>query len=606
MPINEAIANEQNTSAKSCHWYQEKINKHIDDKLKQQWQINNKIIARILARRGFVTNKQLANIFRPKLINMQNPNLLFGIDSGVKKITSSIINNEYIGIITDYDVDGACSASLLCAFLDHYNIRSIVKIPDRLKEGYGPNSRCLQELKDSNCDLIITLDCGSGCQKLLGDKTKVHCPVVIIDHHISNSSKSINIKAHINPNQQDDRSGLNNLCATGVVFMVLIALQKSLNDNRKNNLTLPKNNFNLKENLDLVALATVCDLVPLNDINRIFVTQGIKVLRQTKNHGLKALIRVSKIKNNIATRNLGFTLGPRLNAGSRMGSSDTAFKLLSATDSTTALQHSVTLNEFNDLRRTLVKTSIEKLEDSHKSIKQYAHKNAILCGSESWSMGIVGLLASSIVEKHHKPAFVMSFKNKDHNTAKGSARSIRGINLANLLKEAVATNAILSGGGHAMAAGFELSIDQIPIFADFLDNKMSVFQDSSYSKTRSKKFDEVLLFSDCNIDLLSQINKLSPFGMENDEPIFRINNTLLLSFDRLNINHIAIKIADTSNAISFLKGINFGEYNHALGNFLKNQIGQHIDIICRIQTGLRQNNKPDLYILDAYSSSTFT
>ena len=374
------------------------------------------------------------------------------MDVAVKEIVSAMVDNKKIGIIGDYDVDGTTSSSLLTNFFDHYNISSDVYIPNRLKDGYGPNISAFEQFIEKGIDTVITVDCGSASIKPLEYAYQNGVKVIIIDHHKVDNHLP-DCFAHINPTRKEDKSNLNHLAAVGLTFLFIVALRRSLRERQEfNDIKEP----NLKKYLDVVALGTICDVVQLKSLNRAFVKEGLKIINNTEKVGLKSLCSVAKIEN-IDVYELGYILGPRINAAGRTGSPELGFRLLTSDnkDETNAIADK--LNQLNQERQNIEKKvldqSIEKIENHMLENGLNDYPTSIFVSNDNWHLGVLGIVASRLKEKFHRPSFVISSKD-DISTA--SARSLPGIDIGKIIIEGVNDGILLSGGGHAMAGGFSL------------------------------------------------------------------------------------------------------------------------------------------------------
>ena len=381
---------------------------------------------------------------------MPEPSKLKDMTKAAERILHSVKTGEKIAIFADYDVDGACSAALLINWFRFFNVECTLYVPDRVQEGFGPNVKALQ-LLGSEHSLIICVDCGTLSHEAI--ESEHQSEIIVLDHHQS-EVKLPEAFSIINPNRLDDKSNLQYLCAAGVTFMFLISLNRSLrNDNwfEKNNMKEP----NLINYLDLVSLGTVCDVVPLVGLNRAIVKQGLKVIRSKKNLGLKTLLDICKVEANPSIYHLGYLLGPRINAGGRVGKCSHGANLLLNKDPKDSFKIASELDQYNKERQILEKDLVEKILNE---INKYKNDPVlILCGT-NWHEGVIGIVASRLKDKFNKPVIIISL---DDGVGKASARSIVGFDIGSVIIAATQEKILLKGGGHKMAAGFSIEINKI-------------------------------------------------------------------------------------------------------------------------------------------------
>ena len=370
----------------------------------------NNILETILYGRN-LKKEDFNNFLDPKVNNLLiDPSELFDMDIAVKEIVSAMVDNKKIGIIGDYDVDGTTSSSLLTNFFDHYNISSDVYIPNRLKDGYGPNISAFEKFIEKGIDTVITVDCGSASIKPLEYAYQNGVKVIVIDHHKVDTHLPKTF-AHINPTRKEDKSNLNHLAAVGLTFLFVVALRRSLRERQEFNAIKEPN---LKKYLDVVALGTICDVVQLKSLNRAFVKEGLKIINNTEKAGLKSLCSVAKIEN-IDVYELGYILGPRINAAGRTGSPELGFRLLTSDneDETNAIADK--LNQLNQERQNIEKEdldqSIEKVENHMQQNGLNDYPTSIFVSNDNWHLGVLGIVASRLKEKFHRPSFVISSKD---------------------------------------------------------------------------------------------------------------------------------------------------------------------------------------------------
>jgi len=550
----------------------------------------DEIVAKLLSIRKI--KKEEINFFlNPSIKNsLPNPYSLNDMQKAIDRTISCIVSNEKVGIFGDYDVDGATSTAILGNYFRALNLPYEIYIPDRQKEGFGPNEKGFDYLIENGSKLIFTVDCGTLSYLPIEYANTKKIDVIVIDHHQS----EINLpKAHsiVNPNRFDDRSELNYLCAAGVCFMFLVALNKKL---RENNWFINKsiNEPDLLNFLDLVSLGTICDVVPLVDLNRAFVNQGLKVVNQKKNLGLKTLIEISEIENNLTTYHLGYVLGPRINAGGRVGKSTHGAKLLLNNDSKDSFKISSELNNYNKERQLLEKELLKDIMDKDYGLTD---EPVIVLYGENWHEGIIGIIAARIKEKYNKPTFIISTKS---GLGKGSARSIYGFDIGTAVIAAVQNKILIRGGGHKMAAGFTLDTDKISEFKNFLIRKFKSININLESK-KNIFYDTEISPSAINIDFYDKINVLSPFGSGNPEPKFVIKNVRPINSKIVGEKHIK-SVFEGSDSSTF-KTITFNCVDNELGSYLLKKNIKNFNILGKLSLNEWRGQKNVEFIIDDIS-----
>ncbi|MEO1280833.1 MAG: single-stranded-DNA-specific exonuclease RecJ, partial [Pseudomonadota bacterium] len=427
---------------------------------------------------------------------------------------------EQVAVFGDYDVDGACSSSLMKRFFSHHGIDARIYIPDRLREGYGPNANAIKELIDDGAKLIVTVDCGTTSFEPLAAAKGTGTDVLVIDHHQSNETLP-DVHAVVNPNRQDDLSEQGHLCAAGVVFLVMVATARVL---RARGVYPGKfGDPALLNELDLVALATVCDVVPLVGLNRAYVTKGLQVMRGRRNIGLRALFDAAGLDQTPTPYHLGYILGPRINAGGRIGDSGLGATLLSTAHNGEAEKIAALLDRLNKERKAIEQQTLEEaMTRAELVVEETPDIPLVLVGSEEWHKGIVGLVASRLTERFHRPSCVLSWTKDAATGARsgtGSLRSVAGVDIGGAVRAAVDKGLLLKGGGHAMAAGLTVAEDKLAeleaYFAEALTETASEARASA-----GLEIDGALVPSAAKEDLLALIDRAGPFGQGNPQPRF--------------------------------------------------------------------------------------
>ena len=545
------------------------------------------LLAKLLLLRNIDENL-VSNFLLPDFKNnLPDPFLLNDMKKSVDRVIYALKNDEKIGIIADYDVDGSTSASILYKFLEKFSKKIIVKIPNRLVEGYGPNIRIMDEMLAKDVKLIFTLDCGTTAFNIVDNKKYSSIDTIIIDHHLSESICP-NVFSIVNPNKLEDKSGFNQLAAVGVTYLFLMALRKSLRSiNYFDNHNLEPNLLNL---IDLVAIGTVCDVVDLTDYNRVFVIEGLKLILNRQNKVISKIIDNSNFISTPTSTDLSFNIGPQLNAASRIDDSFLPFKLLTNKDMSEVEKISRKLLLLNE-KRKLIENQI--YEEALIQAEEQKNSNFILVYGNNWHNGVIGIIASKLVSKFNKPSIVISFGNS-HGT--GSARSIQSIDLSKIIHLAKDKKILIDGGGHKMAAGIKIKKNLLTKFKSFLDNFFKNYSENLFVKIN--KYDSILSLDKINLDLMDEILKLEPFGAGNNEPQFIIKDIKIQKTQIVKDKHILIFFQNDFS--TNLKGICFNCINSVLGDYLLNYKKYKFLIGCTIKKDNFSNIPlPQIIIKDA-------
>ncbi len=534
------------------------------------------------------------NFFNPKLKNLlPEPFKFKDLEKGVKRVASEVIVSRPIGIFGDYDVDGATSAAIISKYLEQCGCKTFIHIPDRFLEGYGPNEKALKGLNEKGSKLIITVDCGISSFEPLKAMNSVDIDVIVIDHHVPDITLPP-AYAIINPKRVDTDKGYEDLCAAGVTFIFLIGLNREL---RKQGFFKNRAEPNLFQFLDLVALGTVCDVVPLNQLNRALVKQGLNIMKRRENIGIKALFDISKISNAPSTQSLGFSLGPRINAGGRIGHSELGVNLLTENDESKAKVSASKLDELNKKRRFLTAELESKaigLIEKIKNKNDNRIPKAIVVNGDDFHQGITGIVAGRMKELYNRPVCLISINN---GIGKGSGRSIYGVPLGEIILEALNLKIIKTGGGHDMAAGFTIDPSEINNFNNFFNNKVSYFMEKGvprfcYIAT------SVIPISACTLEIAEWIEKLGPWGTGMEEPKFIVPNSKISSFRRFGSNneHASFYINDGSSKKLRVKKFNL--LNSDLDKVFKNYENINFDFLGSLTIDRWNNSKTIEFMLD--------
>jgi len=550
----------------------------------------DEIVARLLSIRK-IKKEEVKFFLEPTIKSiLPNPFILKDMDKAIDRTLAAIMKKEKIGIFGDYDVDGATSTAILGQYFRALNIDFEIHIPDRKTEGFGPNTKAFLEFITKGVSLIFTVDCGTLSFEPMDFAKNKNIDVIILDHHQS-ELKLPNAHSIVNPNRFDDRSELNYLCAAGVCFLFLIALNKRLRDQNwfVSNLI---NEPNLIKILDLVSLGTVCDVVPLIGLNRAIVKQGLKVLSEKNNLGLKTMLELNNIESNISAYHLGYVLGPRINAGGRVGKSSHGANLLLNRNPQETFKLASELNNYNKERQILELELLNKILNINY---QHNSEPVILLHGEKWHEGIIGIIAARVKEKFNKPTIIISVSD---GVGKGSARSIYGFDIGSTIIGAVQAGLLIKGGGHKMAAGFTIDMKKIQEFKEFLFRK---FKSININLEDKKKyyFDAQIAPSAVNIDFFENINLLAPFGSGNLEPRFLIENLNVVNSKIVGERHIKSLLAGSDSSI--IKTISFNSVDTDLSSYLLKKNTKNFNIVGKLSLNEWRGQKNVEFIIDDIS-----
>lgn len=540
------------------------------------------VLARLLTSRGIAAT-EAADYLNPTLRRMlPEPRRLADMDLAVARVQMALEKGETIAVYGDYDVDGSCSSALLMGYLKAVGASPRLYVPDRLAEGYGPNTPALLKLKEEGVHLVVTVDCGAGAAGPLSAARGAGMDVVILDHHACETPPEA--VAHVNPNRPGDESGLGYLCAAGVTFLFCVALGRAL---REAGRFSARREPDLREALDLVALATVCDVVPLMGANRLFVRTGMKRIDALARPGLAALAQVAGAKPPFSAYHLGFVFGPRINAGGRVGRCSLGYDLLAAVDPMAAADFAKALDTHNRERQAL---EAMILDEAMVLADAQADSPFILVAGEGWHPGVVGIVAGRLKERFGKPTFVAGFEG---GMGRGSARSVIGVNLGAMVRAAREAGVLTAGGGHAMAAGFSLSPEAVEPFRAFLTAR---FAETDISTEDAVALDVVISPSGATESLLTEIDKLGPFGAGNAEPLAGLPSVRVSFADVVGKDHVRLRLSGADgarlDAIAFRAGetdlgrgllASRGQLIHAAGRLRRNEWNGRVSIQMQIE-----------------------
>jgi len=546
--------------------------KPVDEKIERELLREiSPVLARLLALRG-ITPAQASDYLTPRLRNLlPDPFVLKDMQAAVLRVAAALEAGERIAVFGDYDVDGSTSAALLSDFLSALGAGPRIYIPDRMTEGYGPSPAAMRVLAAEGARLVITVDCGSAAIAALEEARSLGLDVVVLDHHRVDASPPA--VAHVNPNQPDDISGLGHLCAAGVTFLFLVALNRHLRDTgfyEQHGMTEP----DLRLFLDLVGLATICDVVPLKDVNRAFVRFGLGQIGTLSRPGLQALAGVAGARGPFTPYHLGFVFGPRINAGGRVGRSSLGVDLLTAREADKAAEFAAQLDLHNKERQAIEKII---LEEAIAMAATQANAPFLLVTGEGWHPGVVGIVAGRLKERFAKPAFVAGFEG---GMGRGSARSIPGIDVGAIIRAAAESGVIEYGGGHAMAAGFSLMAAQLDGFHKFIEARFSG-AGPALAAANDLELDAVSSPAGANIALAQEIATAGPFGAGNPEPLLGLSDVRVAFAAVVGRAHVKLRLAGGDG--SMLDAIAFRAAGTPLGDGLLGGRGSLLHVAGRLR-----------------------
>lgn len=480
------------------------------------------LLGQLLSARGIGAD-QARDFLEPTLrALMPDPSSLMDMDAAAERLAHAVRTGEQVAVFGDYDVDGACSAALMVRFLRDLGCRVRFYVPDRLKEGYGPNPTAIAALCAEGATLIVCVDCGIAAHEALA-AARGRADVVVLDHHKSEGPVPP-VAAVVNPNRLDCASGMRHLCAAAVAFMAAVATLRTL---RKSGHFSASREPDLRDMLDLVALATVCDVMPLTGLNRAFVAQGLKVMGKGGRAGISALLEVMQARDAPSAYTLGFLLGPRINASGRIGEPDLGVRLLTCDDAIAAREMAERLDAVNR-RRQEVESEVLAAAFAEAERQSAAGHPVLLISGEGWHPGVVGIVAGRVKERFNRPACVAGVSE---GLAKGSGRSVPGVDLGAAIIAARQAGLLETGGGHAMAAGFSFRMGRQEEVQTFLRERLS--HAAALPGAADLVLDATLMVPAGTSELAEQIGRLGPFGAGNEEPVFVFPRTRIARADRV-------------------------------------------------------------------------
>lgn len=525
------------------------------------------IVARVLVARG-VEEDEVEDFLNPTLRNfLPDPSHLLDMDKAAGRIADAVIAKEKIAIFGDYDVDGATSSALLARYFRALGTAPILYIPDRMKEGYGPNTKALLALRGQGATLAITVDCGTLAFEPLEAAKKAGLDMIVVDHHLGEARRPEAV-AIINPNRLDENSPHRQLAAVGVAFLLLVAVNREL---RGRGFFSGRNEPDIKQWLDIVALGTVCDVVPLTGVNRALVSQGLKVMAARRNIGISTVLDMAKSDEKPNVYSCGFIVGPRINAGGRVGKSDLGVRLLATEDDQEAKQLAIELEQYNSERKTIEAMVLEQA--MLQAEKMDENLPLLVIAGQGWHAGVIGIVAGRLKERFHKPVAVIAVVD---GVGKASARSVTGVDFGASVIAALEEGLLVVGGGHAMAAGFTVEEAKIPALAAFLELRFTNY-DLRTTNTKKLMLDGIVSISGASVELLEQLEKLAPFGQGNPQLRLCVQQVVNLKSDIVGEHHVKTLLIDRLSNTR-LSAITFRCVGTKLGDALLATVGKTIDV----------------------------
>ncbi|MGH7030844.1 MAG: single-stranded-DNA-specific exonuclease RecJ, partial [Stellaceae bacterium] len=526
------------------------------------------IVGRLLAQRG-VDLDHAAGFLEPRLRDqLTDPSQLRDMEAAVARLVRAVCCGETIAVFGDYDVDGATSAALLMRFFTAVGARTRLYVPDRRREGYGPNTAALLRLRSEGIGVVVTVDCGTNAHQALAAAADNGLDIIVVDHHVAEPLLPRAV-AVVNPNRLDERSPHGALAAVGVAFLLVIAVNRAL---RAAGWYAPcRSEPDLFGWLDLAALGTVCDVVPLVGLNRALVAQGIRVARRGANPGIAALARIAGVDEPLDAYHLGFVLGPRVNAGGRVGEAALGAQLLATDDPVLAAELARRLDGYNRERRDIEALTLE----AAIAIVEAAPQSPVLtfAAAQGWHPGVIGIVAARLKERYQRPAMIVAL---DDGIGRGSGRSVPGIPLGPVVIAARQAGLLINGGGHAMAAGLTLEARQLDALREFLTARLGDGLDRE-TLVPELAIDGALSLAAAQSELIGHLDRLAPFGAANPEPRFVFPAVRVAHAEAIGSAHLRCILGDPLDG-SRLRGVAFRVADTTLGRFLAETRGAAIHL----------------------------
>jgi single-stranded-DNA-specific exonuclease len=517
------------------------------------------IAARLIAARGVLMDDAEAFLAPTLKTHFPDPSSFKDMDEAARVIEDAIVAGRSCAVLADYDVDGGSSAAQLVRYFRARGRTLQIYVPDRMKEGYGPSVLAFERLKADGVELVITVDCGAAAEGPLNAAADLGLDVIVLDHHLMAGAPP-KARAVVNPNRLDDTSGQGHLTAAGVVLVTLAAVNREA---RKRGSIGANNLPDLIQMLDLAAIGTVCDVAPLTGFNRAIVSQGLKILRNGKNIGMVALAENAGRKGQATVYDFGFILGPRINAGGRVGDASLATKLLSTEDPEEARELAATLEALNQERRA---REAEMLADAESEALAEAEKRSVvIVGSHRWHPGVIGIAAGRLKDRLMKPTIVLGGVS-EYEPAKGSGRSTPGVNLGAAVAAAKAAGLLINGGGHAAAAGLTVEWDKVEALKDFLSDALAPEITAAAGEARALSIDAAGAIGAMDLGLIEALDRIGPYGQGHPEPMFALPDVRVCFAKLVKEEHVRFTLEDSRGAR--IGGIAFRAMKSPLGEAL--------------------------------------
>ena len=565
--------------------------KNTDDRLalaiSQRFDLPD-IVSRVLSSRIQSIDEAESFLYPTLKNNLPNPFSLKDMEKAARRMAKAIISGEPIGLMGDYDVDGATSTALLKMFLESLGINVFAYIPDR-EDGYGPSAKKMLEYHKKGCSVVATLDCGMTAFEPIQEGTDLGLDVIVLDHHDADEKRYPSAYAIVNPKRldEDPNHPCHFMAAVGVVFLFAVALNTVL---RELGFYKDKSEPNLIKYLDLVAFGTVCDVVKLKGVNRLFVKTGLKQMQTQNNLGIKALSTLVKLSEPASAYHLGYVFGPRINACGRVGKSDIGMKLLSSSDLVSATILAEELEALNLTRREIetavLLEAIEQVESTPIATP------FLVVEGEKWHQGVVGIVAGRLKDKYNLPVFDLSIEDDE---IKGSSRSVQGVDLGTIVMNAIQLGILSRGGGHPMAAGFSLKKENLSAFKSYL--KDVIKEDMISNDGTTLEIDAVIDAKSATVELMDNLSLLAPFGEANPEPVFVLKEMLVTRTTILKNGHIACSLSSKSG--KYINAIAFRSVDTELGSKLLSKDKLYLHVAGTLKKdSWKGNTKVQMQILD--------
>jgi single-stranded-DNA-specific exonuclease len=554
------------------------------------------LLARVLAARGVAIANVPAYLDPSIRRLMPDPDVVTDMVAAAGRIAEAVRASEHIAVLGDYDVDGATSAAILVRFLRHCGLDPLFHIPDRLFEGYGPNVEAVRALAEKGAKLLVTVDCGTTSIEPLAEARRLGLDVVVIDHHQADAQLPP-ATAIVNPNRLDDLSGLGHLAAAGLTFLTVVAVNRALR--LRGFWTASRPEPDLLALTDLVALGTVADVARLEGLNRAFVAKGLIAMRRRDGVGLTALMDVARLAGPPEPWHLGFLLGPRINAGGRIGRADLGLRLLLESDATQAAAIAAELDRLNVERQAIELKTLAEAEAEALAALGIEEKGAVVVtAAPGWHPGIVGLVAARLKERFDRPAFAIALEASGRGS--GSGRSIPGVDIGRVVRAAVAQGLLLKGGGHAMAAGVTLATERLAEFRSYLETSLAGAVDAA-RRDDALLIDGAVVASGSTPDLVTTIARAGPFGSGNPEPVFALPSHTVAYADIVGQNHVRARLRAADGTM--IPAIAFRCVGRPLGDALLAHRGRQVHAAGTLSLDRRQGeNAVQMRLIDIASS----